>query len=572
MLAGFGKLGALSARGCPARSTCAATASSVGEGAAVVILAAARAGAAVELAGEARSLDAHHLTAPNPNGAGPSRAMRAALGGGRGRAPAIDYVQAHGTSTPLNDAVEAAALRRALGAALDAGPRRVGQGGDRARGRAGRGRWDFYVPMRPSPTACCCRPPAWKSPTRRARCRTCAGGRSCCLARHARRWSTHSHSAARTPRWCCGAAREQVGGVARLDSPGVRPERGRAQRLRRRLARPGGVRAPRRAPRARSRCRRCAANDEPCEPRQRKLMSRAAYLGAAAIKLALRARGGPPAIPSTAPASPCTWASAPPAATWRSSRRCSGTAWTAASSISRDSASAGLTAANPLFAFQLMNNFTLCHGAILGGLHGPNSAFFSRGAGTVTALREAAFAVAGDEAPIALAGGSDSALHPVTRAELGRGGWIASDLAPAEGAALLALGATAAPDRPHVRLTRAEVHVARGGSLDDAAAAALAIAPGGGCAPAGRAGDLSVGRAGTHGAGRGRGARADRPGDPRRQRRAGRGARGRARSRVGAWRSTGYPRRGTERESVVVLSAGIDGELGIVELTGGGAA
>ena len=73
---------------------------------------------------------------------------------------------------------------------------------------------------------------------------------------------------------------------------------------------------------------------------------------------------------------------------------------------------AGLRAANPLFAFQLMNNFTLCHGAILAGLEGPNAAFFSRGAGTVRALREAAFAVAEGEAPVALAGGADSALIP----------------------------------------------------------------------------------------------------------------------------------------------------------------
>jgi hypothetical protein len=135
---------------------------------------------------------------------------------------------------------------------------------------------------------------------------------------------------------------------------------------------------------------------------------------------------------------------------------------------------AGLAAANPLFAFQLMNNFTLCHGAILAGLHGPNGAFFSRGAGTVTALREAAFAVASGDAPAALAGGADSALHPVTTAELGRAGWIARGLAPAEGAALLALATQAPPSGAAcIRLARAEVHVARDRTLADVATAVL---------------------------------------------------------------------------------------------------
>jgi 3-oxoacyl-(acyl-carrier-protein) synthase len=121
MLAGFGKLGALSARGISCPFDLRRDGFVVGEGAAVVILAAARGRSAVELAGEARSLDAYHLTAPDPDGAGAERAMRAALAaaGESDSAPAIDYVQVHGTSTPLNDAVEAAALRRALGAALD---------------------------------------------------------------------------------------------------------------------------------------------------------------------------------------------------------------------------------------------------------------------------------------------------------------------------------------------------------------------------------------------------------------------------------------------------------------------
>jgi hypothetical protein len=99
----------------------------------------------------------------------------------------------------------------------------------------------------------------------------------------------------------------------------------------------------------------------------------------------------------------------------------------------------GITACNPLFAFQLMNNFTLCHGTILEGVGGPNGAFFSRGGGTVRALREAVATVTTGECKRALAGGSDSALHPVTWAELGREGFAARGLVPGEGAGLLAL-------------------------------------------------------------------------------------------------------------------------------------
>jgi 3-oxoacyl-[acyl-carrier-protein] synthase II len=82
----------------------------------------------VELAGIGRSLDAHHLTAPEPDGDGAARAMIAALrdaaagGGDRGGGGAeleIGYVQAHGTSTPLNDRIEVVAIRRALGAAIE---------------------------------------------------------------------------------------------------------------------------------------------------------------------------------------------------------------------------------------------------------------------------------------------------------------------------------------------------------------------------------------------------------------------------------------------------------------------
>lgn len=117
MLAGFGLLGILSPRGVSCPFDAHRDGFVVGEGAAMLVLSAERGDAIVELAGIGRSLDAHHLTAPEPEGSGAARAMSAALADA-GLA-AVDYVQAHGTSTPLNDRIEVAAIRRVLGAAAD---------------------------------------------------------------------------------------------------------------------------------------------------------------------------------------------------------------------------------------------------------------------------------------------------------------------------------------------------------------------------------------------------------------------------------------------------------------------
>ncbi|MEO7095492.1 MAG: beta-ketoacyl synthase N-terminal-like domain-containing protein [Polyangiales bacterium] len=106
----------------------------------------------------------------------------------------------------------------------------------------------------------------------------------------------------------------------------------------------------------------------------------------------------------------------------------------------------GLAACNPLLAFQLMNNFTLCHGAILEGLGGPNSALFSRGAGTIAALGEAVYAVASGECDRAVTGGADAPTHPATVEELAREGLIGRGLVPADGAGLLALEVANAGD------------------------------------------------------------------------------------------------------------------------------
>lgn len=68
-----------------------------------------------EVAGHASSSDAFHIAAPDPEALGPTRAMRWALADA-GMAPEdIDYINAHGTSTPLNDEIETKAIKMTFG-------------------------------------------------------------------------------------------------------------------------------------------------------------------------------------------------------------------------------------------------------------------------------------------------------------------------------------------------------------------------------------------------------------------------------------------------------------------------
>jgi 3-oxoacyl-[acyl-carrier-protein] synthase II len=93
----------------------------VGEGAGILVLeeferAKAR-GARIlaEVVGYGMSSDAHHITSPPDNGDGAFRVMRNAMKDARIEASQVQYVNAHGTSTPIGDMAETIALKRAFG-------------------------------------------------------------------------------------------------------------------------------------------------------------------------------------------------------------------------------------------------------------------------------------------------------------------------------------------------------------------------------------------------------------------------------------------------------------------------
>lgn len=87
----------------------------LGEGSAVFLV--TRESGGVELTGVGECGEAHHMSAPDPAGAGAEHAMRGALADAGVAPTAIAYVNLHGTGTPLNDAMESLAVTRVFGTA-----------------------------------------------------------------------------------------------------------------------------------------------------------------------------------------------------------------------------------------------------------------------------------------------------------------------------------------------------------------------------------------------------------------------------------------------------------------------
>ncbi len=126
IVAGFSSLGALSRRNDdPARASrpfdLGRDGFVIGEGAGILVLEevehALWRGSRIyaELVGYGQSADAYHITAPAPDASGPARSMERALEDANLIPAAVDYINAHGTSTPANDANETAAIKRVFG-------------------------------------------------------------------------------------------------------------------------------------------------------------------------------------------------------------------------------------------------------------------------------------------------------------------------------------------------------------------------------------------------------------------------------------------------------------------------
>jgi 3-oxoacyl-[acyl-carrier-protein] synthase II len=93
----------------------------MGEGAGILVLEslehAQKRGARIycEVTGYAATCDAFHITQPDPEGKGLSMAMKRALASSKVASESVDYINAHGTSTPYNDKFETLAIKKVFG-------------------------------------------------------------------------------------------------------------------------------------------------------------------------------------------------------------------------------------------------------------------------------------------------------------------------------------------------------------------------------------------------------------------------------------------------------------------------
>ncbi|HPZ07390.1 MAG TPA: beta-ketoacyl-ACP synthase II [Candidatus Eremiobacteraeota bacterium] len=126
IVAGFGNMKALSSRNDEPKKACRPFDKRrdgfiIAEGSAILIVealdSALSRGANIygEIIGFGMNADGHHITAPDPEGAGIQKAMRLALKDAGIKAENVDYINAHGTSTPYNDRIETYAIKKVFG-------------------------------------------------------------------------------------------------------------------------------------------------------------------------------------------------------------------------------------------------------------------------------------------------------------------------------------------------------------------------------------------------------------------------------------------------------------------------
>lgn len=126
-LAGFNNMTALTRESDPAKASVPfdtrRSGFVIGEGAGIIVmesldLALARGAKIIcEVAGYGATADAYHITSPDPDGEGAAMAMKLAISEAGAQPEDVDYINAHGTSTPLNDKYETIAIKKALGPA-----------------------------------------------------------------------------------------------------------------------------------------------------------------------------------------------------------------------------------------------------------------------------------------------------------------------------------------------------------------------------------------------------------------------------------------------------------------------